>query len=531
MKIRSLILAILLLTFPFILFSQSKQDPNAGIDKYIAAMQLIKFAYVDTVKESKLVETALIETLKELDPHSQYISKKELAQANEPLVGNFEGIGVQFQIFKDTILIVHPIPGGPSYKLGIQSGDKIIRINEEEVAGKKISNKFVFDRLRGKKGTKVNVSILRRGNKDLLEYAITRDKIPINSIDAAFMFDKEVGYINLNRFSQTTMNEFRTAMDKLKAQGIKKLILDLRGNSGGYLNTAVELSDEFLPSGKLVVYTKGMRAPSEKFVSSARGNFEQGQLVILINEGSASASEIVSGSVQDWDRGIILGRRSFGKGLVQRPFMLPDSSELRLTTARYYTPSGRCIQRPYTEGFDDYMSDFRNRVRHGELVSADSIHMNDSLKYFTNNKRTVYGGGGIMPDVFVAWDSTIYTDYYTDLRRKDVINGFVTQFVDNQRADLLKKYPEFLRFKKDFVVDEEMLKDFIALGEKEGVPFKEEDYHISKQLIANQLKALTAQKLWDYNAFFEIALEIDNEFLRAIDLLKGPDYTSYLISK
>ena len=372
-------------TFPIVIFillsvsgsGQNNKQDLSGVRKYNALMQMIKFAYVDTVNESKLVEKAIVETLKEMDPHSMYISKKDLKRANEELVGNFEGIGVQFEILRDTINIVHPIPGGPSERLGILSGDKIIKIEAENVTGKKITNQFVFDRLRGKKGTKVNVSIYRSGKKDLIDFTIVRDKIPINSIDAAYIIEPGIGYINLTRFSSTSMKEFTDAMLKLKEQGMQSLILDLRNNGGGYMNTAIELAYQFLEARKLIVYTQGRMSAREDYYSTDKGMFEKGKVVIMINENSASASEIVSGAIQDLDRGIIVGRRSFGKGLVQRPFQLPDSSEVRLTTARYFTPSGRCIQKSYSEGIDKYYEDYSTRFKHGEMENSDSIKFPD----------------------------------------------------------------------------------------------------------------------------------------------------------
>jgi carboxyl-terminal processing protease len=527
-KLNSLSLKRISLVLFIFLFSQSasfsqghKEDPNAGLKKYNTAMQIIKYAYVDTVNEPKLVEKAIIETLKDLDPHSMYISKKDVEKANEGLVGNFEGIGIQFEILKDTITVVHPIPGGPSEKLGIMSGDKIIKINTEDVAGKKISNQFVLDRLRGKKGTKVTVSIFRNGKKGLVDYTITRDKIPINSIDATYMITPETGYVNLNRFSQTSLQEFNDAVKQLKGEGMKNLILDLRNNAGGYLNTAIELSDEFLPSGKLIVYTEGMRSTREDYSSTAKGLFEKGKLVIMINENSASASEIVSGALQDWDRGIVLGRRSFGKGLVQRPFILPDSSQIRLTTARYHTPSGRCIQKPYGEGNEKYYEDFSNRVKNGELENADSIKFPDSLKYYTSKHRVVYGGGGIMPDVFTAWDSTPITDYYLDLRRKNVINLFIGDYVDQNRASLQKTYPDFKSFDQNFQVDDAFMINFFALAEKEGVKKDEKQYPLSEKLIKSQMKALIAQKLWDLTAFFKVVNQNDPEVIKAVEVIRN----------
>lgn len=498
-----------------------RSNPNTGTRKYDALMQLIKYAYVDTVNESKLVEKAIIETLKDLDPHSMYISKKDVEKANEGLVGNFEGIGVQFEILRDTINVVHPIPGGPSEKLGIMSGDKIIKINDEIVAGKKITNQFVFDRLRGKKGTKVTVSIYRKGKKGLTDYTIVRDKIPINSIDAVYMITPKTGYINLNRFSATSTQEFEDGVKKLQKQGMANLILDLRNNSGGYLNIAIELSDEFLSNNKLIVYTEGVHSPREDFFSTSRGLFESGKVVIMINENSASASEIVSGAIQDWDRGIILGRRSFGKGLVQRPFNLPDSSQVRLTTARYHTPSGRCIQKPYDEGVDAYYKDFSERMKHGELENADSIKFPDSLKFYTANKRVVYGGGGIMPDVFVAWDSTPFTDYYIDLRRKNVINLYVGDYVDRTRPQLQKEYPDFESFNKNFVVTPKMMKDFLTLADTLGVKMVEKEYALSEAFIQNQIKSLIAQKLWDITASYIITNQIDGEVKKAVEVIES----------
>ena len=497
-----------------------KTDPNAGIKKYNATMQLINFAYVDSVNEAKLVEKAIVETLKELDPHSMYISKKDVQRANEPLEGNFDGIGVQFEILKDTITVVHAIQGGPSEKLGIMSGDKIVKIENEIVTGKKVTNQFVLDHLRGKRGTKVTVSIFRKGKKDLIDFTITRDKIPINSIDAAYMIKPGIGYINLNKFAQTSMQEFRDAMNKLKPLGLKSLILDLRNNTGGYMGTAIELSDEFLGPNKVIVYTQGLRSPREDFYSTAQGMFEKGKLVIMINENSASASEIVSGAIQDWDRGVIVGRRSFGKGLVQRPFQLPDSSQIRLTTARYYNPSGKCIQKSYKEGVDKYYEDFSKRVKHGELIHPDSIKFPDSLKFFTTGKRVVYGGGGIMPDVFIPWDSTIFSDYFLDLRRKNVINLFVGDYVDKNRKDLQVNYPDFQAYNSKFNIDDAIMTDFFAHADKEGVKKNDTGYKVSESLIKSQIKALIAQKLWDMNELYTIVNQNDNEVLKAVEVVE-----------
>lgn len=510
---------VILLLLPLVLPAQNQASAD-GLRKLQVAMQIIDYAYVDTVNDKKLVEKAITEMLKDLDPHSIYIPKEELQRANEPLQGNFEGIGVQFEILKDTIVVVHPLTGGPSEKLGIASGDKIVKIDGEDVVGSHLNNQFVLDHLRGKKGTKVNVSIYRKGKKGLLEYTIVRDKIPINSIDAVYMIAPEVGYINLNRFSLSTTQEFQDAVKKLKGEGMKNLILDLRNNAGGYMAPAIELSDEFLGLGKILVYTEGMRSPRENFYSTFRGNFENGKLVVMINENSASSSEIVAGAIQDWDRGLIVGRRSFGKGLVQRPYNLPDSSQIRLTTARYHTPSGRFIQKPYKNGVEEYYRDFATRYSRGELVHADSIKLPDSLKYQTANGRTVYGGGGIMPDIFIPWDSTFLTDYYLDVRRNNIVNPLVSEYIDKSRQELLKSYPDFASFKADYEIGELVMKLFFKAAEEAKMEMNEEQFAISEPLIKAQIKGLIAQKLYDINSFYIIANEKDPEVMRAVEIIR-----------
>lgn len=497
------------------------QSPESKLEiqKLISAMQLIDLAYVDSVKMNDIVAETIVKTLKDLDPHSSYISKEDVEKVNEPLEGSFEGIGVTFQLFNDTILVVAPIPGGPSEKLGIMAGDKIVAINGENATGEDIDNQWVMDRLRGKKGTTVDVTIYRKGRKGLIDYVIERDKIPLNSIDATFMANANIGYIRLNRFSRSSVDEFRESVTSLRDQGMEKLILDLRGNTGGYLGTAIELADEFLPFDKLIVYTEGTHSPRQDFNATPLGSFEKGKLVILIDESSASASEIVAGAVQDWDRGLVLGRRSFGKGLVQRPFNLPDGSVIRLTTARYYTPSGRCIQRPYEDGKEEYYMDFYNRYKHGELVHADSIKFPDSLRYETANGRAVYGGGGIMPDMFIPWDSSGYSDYYADIRRKGLLNQFTVQYVDDHRKDLLERYPDVKAFRDLFVADESFIKEFTEMAEKEEVPMDEEGWKASGELIQFQLKALIARNLWDVNSFYFIMVDYDDTYSEAVKVL------------
>jgi carboxyl-terminal processing protease len=364
-----------------------------------------------------------------------------------------------------------------------------------------------------------------------MDYTIIRDKIPINSIDAAYMITPETGYINLTRFSSTSDKEFDEAVARMKKEGMKSLILDLRGNGGGYLNTAFELADEFLPAGKLIVYTQGRTSPREDLLATAKGDMEQGKVILLINETSASASEIVAGAIQDWDRGLVMGRRSFGKGLVQRPFQLPDSSQVRLTTARYYTPSGRNIQKPYSEGVDKYYEDYANRLKHGEMVSADSIHFPDSLKFYTSQHRLVYGGGGIMPDIFLPLDTTKFTQYYLDLRRKNVINLFISDYVDKNRSQLQKSYPDFATFDKNFKVDDNLMNDFFALADKQGVKKNDEQYKLSEDFIKIQIKALLAQKLWDTNAFYKVINQGDEEIQKAVKVINDDSMFKKLTSR
>jgi carboxyl-terminal processing protease len=490
------------------------------IQKLIAAMQIIDLAYVDSINMQDVVTDAIVKSLKSLDPHSSYISKEDVRKANEPLEGSFEGIGVTFQIYHDTILVISPVPGGPSDKLGILSGDKIVIINGESATGSEISNEWVMERLRGKKGTMVDVSIFRKGRSELLNFTIERDKIPLNSIDASFMAAPEVGYIRLNRFSKTSIEEFTGAIETLKDQGMVSMILDLRGNSGGFLNIAVELADEFLEMGRLIVYTEGINSPRQNYYATPSGDFKTGNLVIIIDEASASASEIVSGAVQDLDRGLVIGRRSFGKGLVQRPFSLPDGSVIRLTTARYYTPSGRSIQRPYENGSEEYYSDMRNRFQRGEFIHVDSIEFPDSLKFSTLKGRTVYGGGGIMPDVFIPWDSTMFSDYYVDLRRKGLLNSFTLDYVEENRIRIQEEYPSWDQFNADFETEGEVLERFFDRVEKEGIEFNEADWDVSQLLIKTQIKALIARHVWDINAYYQIMLTIDNEYNKAVELLR-----------
>lgn len=514
----SILFLFLAITFTKPAVAQS-QEVKDQMNKLLSLYQLIDYAYIDSVEFDKLVDNAIIQTLKELDPHSSYIPKKELERAEEPLRGSFEGIGITFQLFNDTILVVGPIPGGPSDRLGIMAGDKIIKINDTVAWGDKVNNQYVMDRLRGKKGSPVDVSIYRKGRSGLIEYTIIRDKIPINSIDAVFMASPDIGYIKLNRFARTSLDEFKEAMVELRAEGMENLILDLRGNTGGYLGTAVDISDQFLQGASMIVYTEGLKAPMQKYRATPGGEFTSGKLVVLIDEGSASASEIVAGAVQDWDRGLIIGRRSFGKGLVQRPFPLPDGSAIRLTTSRYHTPTGRNIQKPYNNGTEDYYMDVYNRMKHGELVHADSIKFPDSLKYYTPANRVVYGGGGIMPDIFIPWDSTWISDYYTDLRRKGVLNQFTVQYVNDHREEILTDFPEVEDYIAGFELNKAFMEEFIAFGEEMEVPFDKEGYETSGEWLRTQIKAWMARNLWDVSASYQVFSEMDDGFIKAQEVL------------
>ncbi|MCF8303945.1 MAG: S41 family peptidase [Bacteroidales bacterium] len=512
-------------------FTQSN-DTREAVRKYASAMQIINYAYVDSVHNDKLVEEAIVEMLQELDPHSVYIPPEEVKRTNEPLEGNFEGVGIRFQIHDDTILVVSAIPGGPSDKLGIMAGDKIVKIDGENATGDNIDNQYVIDHLRGKKGSKVTVSIFRKSRKGLIDFTITRDEIPINSVDATFMLTDKTGFIKLNRFSRTTMDEVNESLKTLKKEGMKNLILDLRNNSGGYLNVAVDLADEFLDDNKLIVYTEGMRSPKKEFHSTRKGGFEEGKLIVIINEGSASASEIVSGAVQDWDRGLVLGRRSFGKGLVQRPFRLPDSAMIRLTTARYHTPTGRCIQKPYENGVEDYYKDFKKRFEEGELVNADSIDFPDSLKYFTKiNDRVVYGGGGIMPDVFIPLDTTHVSDYYTDIRRKGLMNEFILEYLEKNRNKLERNYKNTGEFVAGFEVKDKMMKDFIDFATERDVEYVEEEFKRSEKFMTHVLKGLIANNLFDISAYYQVIHGVDDELQRAIEIIKNGTMFEKLASK
>ena len=512
---------VLLISLLAIVSLQAQEQNNK--QTLLRKLNLAQFAianlYVDETDEGKLVESAIIGMLEELDPHSTYSNAEEVKKMNEPLQGNFDGIGIQFNMAEDTLFVIQPVSGGPSEKVGIRAGDRITHVNDTLIAGVKMTTDDITRRLKGPKGTKVHVKVLRKGVDELLGFTIERDKIPVYSLDASYMMTPKIGYIKINRFGATTHQEFMDALASLKGQGLQDLILDLQGNGGGYLNAAIDIANEFLGAGELIVYTEGRRNPRREFFAKGDGKHQSGRVVVLVDEFSASASEIVAGAVQDWDRGLVVGRRSFGKGLVQRPIDLPDGSMIRLTVARYYTPAGRCIQKPY-ESIEQYNADLIERYNRGEMMSADSIHFPDSLKCTTLKKgRTVYGGGGIMPDYFVPVDTTLFTKYHSQLSNKGVLLKVHFQLIDAHREEWMKKYDDYAVFNKDFDLDADMMQQLIEEGKKEGVAFNEEQFQKSEPLIKLQLKALIARDLWDMNEYYHTINVVNESVNKAVELL------------
>lgn len=527
LRINCIIFLLLLITG----ISSAQNKVNVQTLKFGRLLHLIDSYYVDTTDIKKNTEDAIRGMLSKLDPHSVYISKEEVEEMNAPLQGSFEGIGISFNILQDTLFVVSTIPGGPSEKVGLQPSDRIIFVDGKMIAGIGLKNNDVFKMLKGKKGTKVELKILRKNQPQLLDYTIVRDKIPIFSLDASYMIDKETGYIKINRFSSTTIPEFDEAMKKLKAQKMENLILDLRGNGGGLLKAAFELADHFIGNYKMLVYTEGTKSPRREYKATSSGDFEKGQLVILINEGSASASEIVAGAVQDWDRGVLVGRRSFGKGLVQQPFLLTDGSMVRLTTAHYYTPAGRCIQRSYDKGTNAYRMDPLIRYQTGEVFNKDSIHFADSLKYKTKvYGRTVYGGGGIMPDIYTPLDSTMNYKYINTIVRKNVLFPYILKYVEKNRAMLSSKYPTFKKFAQNFVVTEEMLNELYEAAKKEGIEKDQESLDSTLSELKIRIKAFIARDIFDQQKFYEVINSTDEELKKAVEIINNPKEYSKMLS-
>ena len=497
--------------------TKNMQAITNGYNKIREILTHIDQNYVDTVDTEELIDFSIDKMLEKLDPHSAYIPSKDVQMANMQLEGDFDGIGIEFNIFRDTIYVVAPLSGGPSEAVGLQSGDKIVKVDGELVAGPKIKpdNAKVYKWLRGKKGSKVKLSIQRKGSKEIMDFTVTRDKIPSYSVDVSYMVDKKTGFIKVTRFGSSTYNEFKAALKKLKDKGMEQLIIDLRDNPGGYMDRAVNMADELLSGNPRIVYTdgKGTRFDSESR-AHIDGIFEKGPIIVLIDEGSASASEIVAGALQDNDRALVVGRRSFGKGLVQLPIDLSDGSELRLTISRYYTPSGRSIQKPYAEN-EAYYNDISERYKHGEFFSADSIKFDEKLKYKTAKGRTVYGGGGIMPDYFVPLDTTSLV-YLNELYKHNVVREYTLIYFNDHKAQL--KAMKFEDYSKNFVVTDAMLKDLIEMGKKAGIKYDENLFNASKKIVQLHVKALLARSVWDNEGYYPIIQQEDDVFQQALKL-------------
>jgi len=498
------------------LFSLSVDNYNKLND----VVNYIESDYVDSINREEINNDVIDGILSNLDPHSRYISADEFVEINSSLTGNFEGIGIQFRIEKDTIKVIHPIQGGPSEKVGIRAGDRIVKIDGENVGGVGIANSDAMKKLKGKRGTKVIVSIFRRGIPELLDFTITRDVIPTYSLDIAYMVNDSIGYIKLNKFSATTYQEFSEALKSLLDQGLKKLILDLRGNVGGYLQAAIQLADEFLKKEELIVYTKGNNRPTNYAFATSKGVFEDKELIVLIDDQSASASEIVAGAIQDNDRALIIGRRSFGKGLVQEQMNLPDGSAIRLTVARYYTPTGRCIQKPYEDGIENYYHESYERYLNGEMFSVDSVHFNDSLKFTTPKGKIVYGGGGIMPDVFVPIPTNSGLKFYNEVVDKGSIFQFVFEYSDKNRRKL-DQYQGFEDFNNNFEIDDIEFQKFIEYADSNGIKSNKALIDKSKDRILLMLKALIGREIFDNEGFYPIYHKTDSTFLKAFNILSN----------
>jgi carboxyl-terminal processing protease len=521
-----LLSSLFLIAFSQCVFSQVDPNKVSTTQKFDEVLTYINRMYVDPVNDKDLTDAAIVAMLEKLDPHSTFISKEEVDDANSSINGSFVGIGVRFQILKDTLMVVATIPGGPSEKLGILPGDKIVRIENENVAGVGLKNNQVREKLMGELGTKVKLEIIRKKAKKPLDFVITRDRIPINSVDSYYMLTSDIGYLKLNSFSRSTVEEVQKGINYLKTNGMKHLIFDIQGNGGGLLDAAQKVADEFLSGDKLIVYSEGRSQPRNNLNAGKKGLWEDGSLILLTDEYSASASEILSGAIQDWDRGMIIGRRTFGKGLVQRPIDLTDGSQIRLTIARYFTPTGRFIQKPYDD-MKAYDNDLNERYKHGEFSHADSIKLPDSLKFETKiTKRIVYGGGGIMPDIFVPIDTSANTDYFGDLVQGGHITSFSLEYVDKNREAIFSAYPTFEDFRKKFSIDQKYMDEFFAFVAKEDkdLKFNEEQYKISESLLKLRMKAVLAQDLWGYNEFYQVYNESNEILQRAVKALSNGEY-------
>ena len=511
------ILFALPLCLAITLTSTAQRGMPQGMQKLLNAEYAIASLYVDTVNEDKLIEEAIKGMLESLDPHSSYTDAKETKELEEPLQGEFSGVGIQFNMNKDTLYVIQTIPGGPSERVGIIAGDRIITVNDTTIAGVKMKNSDIQKRLRGKKGTQVTVQVKRAGVKELITFRITRDNIPLHSIDASYMLDEQTGYMRISRFGAKTHEEMIEALKDLKKQGMTQLIMDLSDNGGGYLNAAIDMCNEFLERGQLMVYTEGENSPRNEANANGWGDYKDLHMVVMVNQYSASAAEIFAGAMQDWDRAVVVGRRTFGKGLVQRPFRFDDGSMMRLTVARYYTPSGRCIQKPYDRGDKKaYEKELLDRANVGEYYCLDSIQFNDSLRYTTRlNGRTIYGGGGVMPDVYVPIDTTEYTTYYRDLMAKGITNQYAISYVDKNRKSIAKRYKTVNDFDNGFIITDEMMRDFIALGEKDSVKYDEEKFRTSEALLKDIIKGLIARDVYGSASAYSVIINHRNRDLKA----------------
>ena len=496
--------------------SAQRSLPQA-LQKLMNAEYAISSLYVDSVNEDKLVEEAIKGMLESLDPHSSYTDAKETKELEEPLQGEFSGVGIQFNMNKDTLYVIQTVPGGPSERVGVLAGDRIIYVNDTIIAGVKMKNSDIQKRLRGKKGTNVTIKVKRPGVKELITFRITRDNIPLHSIDAQYMLDERTGYLRISRFGAKTHEEMMDALKELKKQGMTQLIMDLSDNGGGYLNAAIDMCNEFLDRGQLMVYTEGENSPRNEANANGWGEYQDLHMVVMVNQYSASAAEIFAGAMQDWDRAVIVGRRTFGKGLVQRPFKFEDGSMMRLTVARYYTPSGRCIQKPYSRGDKKaYEKELLDRANEGEYYSLDSIQFNDSLRYTTRlNHRIIYGGGGVMPDVYVPIDTSEYSTYYRDLSAKGILNQYVIKYVDKNRKSIAKQYSTLDAFDRGFAVSDEMMRDLIAMGEQDSIKFDEEKYRTSELLLKDIVKGLIARDVYGDQSAYNVIINHRNPDLKA----------------
>lgn len=499
----------------------TKRSLSPEEEKLRTVLRLVETEYVDKIDVDSLIESSLPGLLASLDPHSAYIPSEELNDVNDDLAGSFSGVGVQFQIVNDTVRVVEVVPGGPAEKVGILQGDRIIKADTVSLTGSGITSDNVFKNLRGQKGTKVVLTIKRSNSSKPLTFDVIRGDIPVNSVDVSYMIDEEVGYLRVTKFSRNTYMEFYNALNNLKAEGAKKFVIDLRGNTGGFMDQAIYMANEFLPAGKMIVYTKGRRPENETMaISDGRGRFPDSEITVLTNESSASAAEIFAGAIQDNDRGLVVGRRSFGKGLVQNQTELPDSSAIRLTVARYYTPSGRSIQKEYSRGdVGKYDLDIVDRFTHGEFYSADSIKLDKNKIFTTGNGRTVYGGGGIMPDIFVPEDTTGYTSYYINVANNGLIQKFAFSVADKYR-DMLDGVKNIDRFLKVLPRDNTLLENFVSYAARNGVPARWYYINQSRDLLLSQIKAMIARDVLGYSAFIELLNEDDKAVDKAYTLLK-----------